>query len=321
MAEDGLGLDEMEDIVRLGRLVTMLLSVVLISATGVVPATARQYRSTPQPQRPVIVTEARDERAPAADGVYFAWTANSLRHRYQYNVFFSQDGGPKHRVNPRGTRAATGGVEGTELVYSQWSARQGSDLVLYDMATDTLLPLPVGVNTDRREQYPSISGDHLLFSRSLSRPRKLITRIVLFNTVSETETVVAESDRPYTDMYPGQVNGNWVVYSRCGGNCQVFRYDILNDETTKVPNPGDLQQYAPSVSDDGLVFFSRSPSECGRNVRFMSWTGTTDPVLFLHLPKRRDSFDTFFDDSAGSLYYERVNCRTYDWDIHSAPVA
>ena len=30
-------------------------------------------------------------------------------------------------------------------------------------------------------------------------------------------------------MYPGQVNGNWVVYSRCGGNCQVFRYDIVNE--------------------------------------------------------------------------------------------
>ena len=114
--------------------------------------------------RSPVVNSGADETKPAADGAYVAWTANTFKRPARYNVYFSQDGGPKQRVNPPGTQASTGGIDGTELIYAE-QTRGGSDLVLYDMATGTRLPTPTGVNTRRDESSASNSGDYLLFDR------------------------------------------------------------------------------------------------------------------------------------------------------------
>ena len=127
------------------------------------------------------------------------------------------------------------------------------DLVLYDMAPDTTLPTPTGVNTARHESNPTNSGDYLLFDRDRFAPRNEVESIVLHNTMTDTETILVESEPKL--LLSGQVNGNWAVYVVCGPRgCNVFRYDITNDETAKVPNPGGKYQYASSVSDGGVVY-------------------------------------------------------------------
>ena len=51
----------------------------------------------------------------------------------------------------------------------------------------------------------------------------------------------------------------------------------------------------------------------------MTWDGATQPTLFLHLPDGRDLYDSYFDDAASSLYYERIGCRDLKSDIFKEP--
>jgi hypothetical protein len=153
--------------------------------------------------------------------------ANTPGRPNRFNAYFSQGGGDPQRVNPPGTQGWTGGIEGTELVYTE-VADQGEDLVLFDMASDTIMPLPDGVNTGRTEHNASISGDYLLFDRDRFTRRRAVERIVLFNTDTDAEIVLAEADSNRTYLESGQVNSNWVVYFFCrGNNCNTFRYDIM----------------------------------------------------------------------------------------------
>ena len=295
------------------RLLISLVGVAVIGASGL-PAAALPYEGATS--RVPVVNSGANEFSPAADGTYVAWSANTFKRPGRYNVYFSQGGGPKQRVNPPGTEAATGGIDGTELVYAE-STSDGYDLALYDMATETSLSIPTGVNTAREEFNPSNSGEYLLFDRDRFG---IVERIVLHNTTTSAEIILGESERPQKYLASGQVNGNWAVYYFCGIYvCNVFRYDIMNDETAKVPNRGDKQQYASSVSDEGVVYFVRSPPACGLNVRFMTWDGSTKPSVFLDLPDGRDSFDTYFDDATNSLYYERLRCGPFTSDIFSEP--
>jgi hypothetical protein len=270
------------------------------------------------PRLPVVDSGA-NEFNPAADGVYVAWTANTFRRQGHYDVYFSLNGGPRQRVNPSGTQASAGGIDGTELVYTEFT-RDGADLVLYELATETRLPTPFGVNTGRYEFNPTNSGDHLLFERDRFRRRAKVERVVLHDTSTDAETILATEERGHKFLGAGQVNGNWAVYFRCGTLvCDVFRYDIANDETVRVPNGDRKQQYAPSVSDTGVVYFVRSPPACGRNVRFMTWDGASAPTRFLDLPEGRDTRDIFFDDTSSSLYYERIRCWDFASDIYNEP--
>ena len=174
------------------------------------------------------------------------------------------------------------------------------------------------MNTRRHEANPTNSGDYLLFDRDRFAPRNEVESIVLHNTMTDSETILVESERKL--LLSGQVNGNWAVYVVCGRRtCNVFRYDITNDETAKVPNPGGKYQYASSVSDGGVVYFARSGRGFCQNVRFMTWDGATEPTLFFHLPDGRDLYDSFFDDTASSLYYERIGCRDRKSDIFIEP--
>jgi hypothetical protein len=299
----------------------LLFTAVLVCVMAGTPASALPSEGLARQHPPVIETGAQ-EFSPAADGAYVAWAGNTTARPNRFNVYFSQNGGAPQRVNPPGTRGWTGGIDGTDLVYTESDADRSGDLVLYDMATDTTIPLPAGVNTGRVEHNATNSGDYLLFDRDRFTRRRAVESIVLFNTATDTQIVLAERSGSRTFLASGQVNGNWAVYFICRGRvCNTFRYDITGQTTEKVPNPSDFQQYAPSVSDAGAVFFLRSPPACGHNVRFMTWDGTTSPELFLALPEGRDSFDTFVDDSAGgSLYYERIRCRNFASDIYSEPI-
>lgn len=300
---------------RRTRLALSFFSVAMILASGL-PAAALPHRAFTR--HPPVIDSGANEFTPAADGAYVAWSANTFNRPGSYNVYFSQGGGPKQRVNPPGTEASMGGIDGTELIYTEFTDK--ADLVLYDMATETTLPIPSGVNTARFELNPSNSGDYLLFDRDRFARRHRLERIVLHNTMTDAETILAETEAAHKFLLSGQVNGDWAVYFLCGTRvCNVFRYDIMNDETSMVPNPGNKQQYASSVSEGGVVYFVRSGVQCGQNVRYMTWDGATDPTVFLDFPDGRDSFDSFFDDSASSLYFERIRCRGFTSDIFIEP--
>lgn len=278
-------------------------------ALSAIPASAFPGRDGFSRQRVPVVNGRANEYSPAADGAYVSWTASGVRRHNRFRVYFSVDGGERQRANAPGTKGWNGGIEGTHLVFTQYGGGE-ADLVLYDMATQTVLPLPEGVNTDLREFNPTISGDHLFFDRDGFGGGNRIEDIVLFNTATETETILVHNEENNIFHSVGQVNGNWAVYFRCdfSGTCDVMRYDIDGDVTVTAPNLDGLQQYAPSVTEDGTVYFVRSRPACGDRVRYMVWDGVSDPTLFNDFRQGRDSYDNFFDETTDTLYYERFRC-------------
>ena len=241
---------------------------------------------------------------------FIAWQQNSRAHPDHYDVFARPiDGGQAFKVNAGRTNGANGSIEGDTLLYQQFRGHD-SDLKLFDLATTTRSPLPPGVNSAQWEYWPSISGDHLLFGR-LS-PRGL-RRIILFDTASGDATTLARIRGRGTFLAPGQVNGDYAVWSRCGSRtrCSVVRYRISDGDESVIPNQGK-RDHAPSVTSDGIVYFARSGGACGTGtkiVRFIPGENTTTTLW--QLPNGDDVGTTRVSvDPGGSttLVYDHFAC-------------
>jgi hypothetical protein len=305
------------------RRATLLILTVAATVISSLPALAFPGQHRYSRIRAAVVNTRANEFSPAADGDYVSWTATAVRRHGRTRVYYSLDGGPRQRANPPGTRKAwNGGIDGTHLVYSL-SGGGDANLVLFDMASQTELPLPDGVNTAAREHSSSISGDYLLFDRDDFSGGSRGEDIVLYNTMADEELILVHTEDNDEFFQSGQVNGNWAVYFHCqsSGVCDVLRYDIAEEETVTVPNVGGRQQYSPSVAEDGTVYFVRSRPACGERVRYMVWDGVADPSVFTDFRNRRDSFDSFYDDATDSLYYERLSCRDFQSGIFMKPAA
>jgi hypothetical protein len=135
----------------------------------------------------VVATDA-SEVLPAASTTYLAWTVEIISENNFSSTVFGKELGTDtvFRVNPKGVDAASGGIEGSTLVYEQVG-----DIALFDPATETPLDVPDGVNTNAQEYGPSISGSRLLFGRS----RRAGTSIVLFDTTTGTSQVLQRFPR------------------------------------------------------------------------------------------------------------------------------
>ena len=109
----------------------------------------------------------------ASDG-YLVWSANSEAKPNRSNSYVMADGGDPVRVNPAGTRSFDAAIDDTTVAYEEAfdppHVYVYNDLWFYDMVTEERTPAPSGVNTPRQsETRPSLSGDWLLFTRSLGR--------------------------------------------------------------------------------------------------------------------------------------------------------
>ena len=273
----------------------------------------------------VIVTP-KTEDGPAASTTYLAWTVERVaRHTFHANVFYEpvDSTGAPIKVNTPGTLGFTGGMDGSVLAYEQ-DAADGStaDIMLTDLATQTMLPVPDGVNTDHLEYYPRLSSTHLLYLR-LYRHR---TDVILTDRATGVSTVLyraTERDRVFRRPRSEQVNGNYAVWSQSvysndsgapvGGN--VWVYDIAAGTTTKIPNEAGLWQYGPSVNADGTIYFGRSNLACGENAQVIQrLTDGTETVIY-ELPAGRDFRSTYAVDNLDGttdVYIDAGNCTGRD---------
>jgi hypothetical protein len=289
------------------RLVVLACTLIAIVASAA-PASA----GTPE----VVVGTDREEFEPAASSTYLAWTELRIRERrVRSNVYFRTLGTDERiQVNPAGTFATAGGIDGTTLAYD----RDG-DIFLYDLATRTELDVPDGVNTRRGFEYSaSISGTHLLFVRSRGDQNS----IVLFDMVSGSDTVLyskANNDRRFFILYAGQVNGNYAVWQQDVGSVRtgdlvdadVWIHDIAGDATDKVAKPEGTLQYAPSVSADGTMYFGRSGFGCGLDVLLVQRdVGGGESTLY-EFPDGRDFLSSVAADTGATtdVYFDRGRCR------------
>jgi len=259
-------------------------------------------------EHPVRTTPA-GEFQPARGPNHFAWEQNTKAQPNHYDVLAQVDGGGPVRVNRGRTNAAMGGIDGDLLVYQQY--RKGkSNLFLYDLNTGARSGLPRRVNSKKWEYWPSISRPWLLFGRW--KMPKGARQLILLNLDTGEQRVLHRVGSRKAFIDPGQVNGDFAVWSTCPakGRCQVYRYQISTGTRVQLGNPGSFQR-APSVAPDGTVFLSRGAKGCGGSVRIVKIGPDGTETVLVQFPVGLDSRDTFaHTDPSGvtHLYYERFAC-------------
>ena len=300
-------------------------AVVAISAAGVALITSLASGAS----APVAVKASpRNEVAPAAAGNWFAWSRSRGKRESPFDVFAQQTGQAAFKVNPKGTQAFTGGIEGATLVYQLLRGRLGarSDLRLYDLATRRQIPTPAGVNSSGWECCATISGDWILYSRgqAYSRDRQLI---LLHNLVTGEQRVldVLQNRRGVTSA--GQLNGNFAVWRRCNPHpkCQLFRYDVGAAQATALLTATGKVVYGPSVNKNGTVYYVQSNRGCGKSVQLVRQPVDSSAQVILSLPEGRDIDVTYADQvvtpppprvQTTRVYYDQIRCKPRRWDIY-----
>jgi hypothetical protein len=227
------------------------------------------------------------------------------------------------RVNPPGTFAFTGGVDGSTMVYQLSDPREAKpDLAMMDLDTRTALDVPEGVNTRRVEYAPTISGDHILFGRGIRRGAS----VVLFDTsTGESEVLYARrhTDRRSFDVVPTQVNGNFAVWQQAIYNARgrflggdVWLYDIAAGSSTRIPSDREVWEYGPSVSADGTMYFGRSNLSCGENAEVIQrLPDGSESTLYTMRSGEDFNFSFAVDDTNGTtdVYFDMGSCTGDDW--------
>lgn len=305
------------------------LLVALACALGTLVATAAPAVAV----EPVVVVDTdKPEHGPAASTTYLAWIVFSGKN-FNPSIRAEAIGSDaSFRVNPQGTFAFTGGIDGSTLIYEQFTDTQKSDLVMVDLSMRTELEVPDGVNTDAWEFAPSISGSHLLFGRTIRHGEEMI----LFDTSTDTSQVIAtrtSTEQRLKGALPLQVNGNYAVWEQSAikrktGDLisrDIILYDIAAATTTKLPktDPERPSLYGPSVDQDGTVYFGRSSFACGENAQLVSrQLDGTESILYAFPTNKNFRFSSAVDnpDNTTDVYFDRFDCRADDFgDIWRLP--
>ncbi len=284
----------------------------MVVAAGV-PTALADARVSPRRSTPVW------EQLPAGGDGFLVWSQNSAGQPNHFDLYARRNGGSAFRVNPPRSQGYAGGLRGSVLVYQLIKGRL-SDIRFYDLHSRRAWSPPSGVNTNHYEFAPSVSGDWLLFTRQLAE-RWPVYRTLLFNLSTHRTIRLAEVRGPHVYAAAGQVNGDFATWQECSDHmkCEVFRYRISTGRTLKVPNPGAFQ-YAPSVGGDGTVYFARSGSACGADVRILRYDGAGSPRLVRALPRGIDVGDTYVVRNGYGrehLLYDHTSCDPFTADIYS----
>jgi hypothetical protein len=273
-----------------------------------------------QPVRTAAVNEVNPAAATDAGGEYVAWAQNSRAAPKRYNAFIQHGTEPRIKLNTAG-QGWIGGISYPRVVYQQIVSGQ-SNLKLFDLATGIRSNPPTAVNSSKWEWHPTISGDWLFFNRDdNATPTQ---RVILFNTATLASTLLDVVTRSTHFLMANQVNGNFVVWTKCAPVCNVFKRDIAAGTTTRLAKPSTSpprDQYAAAVTSTGTVYLARSGRTCGASVRLVRF-GPTDPAtgtIVAALPSGRDMWISFARENAdGStdVFHDRVTCATERWDIY-----
>lgn len=294
----------------MGRAVGIVFAVVLV-LIGSLPSDAGG-------PTPVRATRAL-EFFPTGDVGHLAWSQSARRNQH---VFAKADGQAPFRVN-QWANGATGGIDGTQLIYQEYTRRRSS-LRLIDLTTRIRSAPPAGVNTNQWEYWPDIDNDQILFGRQFPNQRGKRHMILYDPGDTPQFQVLAQTIGFNRFLDPGQINGDYAVWQRARirrdrvVDCEVFVRNLVSDTTTVVANPGDRCQFGPSVSEDGTVFYGRSVYRCGRSVRLMMDPPSGPPETLLSFPRGRDFFqsDVYTDGPTEHVLFDPLSCRRRRQDIY-----
>jgi hypothetical protein len=270
----------------------------------------------------------KSEVGPAASDDWFVWSQSRRRQVSPFDLYAKPVGGRTFRVNPRGTQAYAGGIDGNSLLYQliRGQLADRSDLRLYDLAARRTRSLPAGINTSSWECCGTISGDWILFSRghTFSGDRQLV---VLKNLVTGEVRVLDTLRDKNSLLSAGQLNGTFAVWARCKPypSCQVLRYDLSTGTATQLPVPAGRVPYSPSVSETGTAYYFVSKPGCGHSVQVVKQPVTGVAEMLFSLAGGRDSDVSFAhtlrpkppgEVTTTRIYFDVVHCKTHKWDIY-----
>jgi hypothetical protein len=217
---------------------------------------------------PILDGPRVGEYQPIRGGGWIAWQQNTRKRPNHYDLYVRPvGGGSTFRVNAKGLSGANGDIEDNLLVYQQFRKKR-SGLRFFDLTTHDRSKPPAKVNTEHWEYWPSMSGQWLLFGRLMLNGTR---RLILFDLSTGKGRVLAQVRGESSFLAPGQVNGDWAVWSRCASEspCNVLRYRISTEESDIIDNPHHREQHSPSVDANGTVYFARGNGECGNRVRLI----------------------------------------------------
>lgn len=266
----------------------------------------------PLPQIPVLTTSL-GEFQPARSENALAWEQNTRARANQYNVMVQVDGSSPVQANRGGTSAAMGDFAGNQLVFQQYKGnphiRGRSDLLFFDISSGARTKVQ-GVNTRQWEYWPSHSDGWLLYGRW--KPKKEVRRLFLHDLETGERRLLDKTKGENRFIGPGQVQGNYAVWSTCRSRCNVFRYDIAANTEQMIDNPGSFQR-APSVTPGGTVYFSRGGKGCGASVALVRSRLDGQQEVLVQLQQGLDIRDTYAyvePNGTTEVYYERNACQT-----------
>jgi hypothetical protein len=281
----------------------------LLVAVLAVLATALPARAlTPET---VIGTKA-DEWNPAASPGYVAWNVSGKL----LTAYAKPFGGTKIRLSREGWEGNVGGISGSRVLFQEYryGDEPGSDIYLYDFETQRRMKVRDPVSTDGWEYDGDIDGNLIAFARWYrSRDRKLF----LFDRVTKEVTLVASTEGKQRTIDEPQINGDHVAYEiyiedQDGyTSCNVYRYQISTRTTVRIPNRNEKCQYAPSIDDQGTVYYARGGMKCGADISLMAYPIGGPPETLVTLPGGRDLWSSYAvdnDDGSVDVYFDPWVC-------------
>jgi len=258
------------------------------------------------------------------------WSRSRERKTSPFDLFAQHAADAAFKINPKGTQAYGGGIDGTRLLYQLIRGRLAtlSDLRLFDLQARRRMSLPAGVNTKNWECCGTISGDWILFSRG--RAYGTARQLVLLRNLATGEQRVLDTLRNRNGLITsGQVNGTYAVWVRCDPypQCVIFRYDLATGTATALPTVPAKVPYSPAVNQYGTVYYLRSIRGCGKSVELVKQSLLGLPEVLTSLPQGRDGEVTYAytvpshpptGTVTTQVYYDTILCRRQTWDIYRA---
>jgi hypothetical protein len=297
------------------RALPMLVALLLIT-----PARTATALVDPVPVKATPARELFPAAGADADHTYLAWTRVDAGGSYRAVLSIDRAG----RMQMGGGTALDvfSGSLWDGGVVLQVVRAQDSDLMRYDIATGSTARISDRTSDGRWQWRPTASGPWLLFGENRFDERSP-WRVILMNIVTGEERVLDRSASRCRCISPGQVNGDFAVWTK-GAKGDVFRYRISTGVTREIPDPRHLDQFAPSVSADGTVFYVEAGLACGTSATLYRYDRDgTVTQLFQMAPNREPLGTSAFDEGDGTvtLYFDRYVCDTGASDILKIPAA
>lgn len=234
-----------------------------------------------------------------------------------------RSGGRTTRVNPPGTTAETGGIDGRWLVL-QIARRGRSRLALYDLRTHRLAYLPGFVNRAAWLWRPDIDGHRILYGAIVPGQAEILRyEIRVADLKRRTVRTLARLDGHADYAAPGQLRGSWATWVSCPDNvCNVWRENLSTRRAEQAPDADyiDHSQFGPAVDQHGTVFFGRADAACGK-AEIRRWDGGDQVTRVLRLPTGTAFQYAYLAKRSSTLYFDLVGCtRTARSDIYATSI-